>query len=112
MLLNILNKHFPLKILTRKEIELERKPWITQGILTSTKIKNKTYRIFAKTNNKDKRSNIYLKFKRYRDLINTLKKKSQKLFHASYFKQYMNNAKKSWTGINTILHRKMKQKNS
>ena len=112
MLLNILNKYFPLKILTKKEIELERKPWITQGILTSTKIKNKTYRLFAKSNDKDKSSSIYIKFKRYRDLINTLKKKSQKLFHVSYFKQYMNNAKKSWAGINTILHRKNKQKNS
>ena len=53
-----------------------------------------------------------MKFKRYRDLINTLKKKSQKQFHIEYFQKYANNAKKAWSGINTILHKKKKQKTS
>ena len=101
---------FEAKILTKKEIELERKPWITKGILTSTRIKNKTYRIFAKSRDKSKSSEIYLKCKRYRDLINTLKRKSQKQFHIDYFQKHLNNAKKTWTGINTILHKKKKQK--
>ena len=110
MLLNILNVHFPLKILTKKEIELERKPWITKGILVSSKIKNKTYKAFCRKGKKDKNSAIYLKFKKYRDLINTLKRKSQKNYHTNYFIKNMNNAKKSWAGINTILHRRSKQK--
>ena len=110
MLLNILNEHYPIKILNRKEIELERKPWITKGILTSTKIKNKTYKKFVKSSDKDKSSDIYIKFKKYRDLINTLKRKSQKQFHIDYFQKHLNNAKKAWTGINTILHKKRKQK--
>ena len=113
MLLNILNEYYPIKVLNKKEIELERKPWITKGILlTSTRIKNKTYRIFAKSRDKSKSSEIYLKFKRYRDLINTLKRKSQKQFHIDYFQKHMNNAKKAWTGINTILHKKKKQNSS
>ena len=112
MLLNILNEHLPLKILSKKEIELERKPWITRGILKSTKIKNKTYKVFIRTKSKDKKSDVYLKFKRYRDLINNLKKKSHRNFYKSYFEKNMNNAKKSWSGINSILHRKNKQKNS
>ena len=36
MLLNILNEHFPIKILNKKEIELERKPWITKGSILDT----------------------------------------------------------------------------
>ena len=87
-----------------------RKPWITKGILTSTKIKNKTYRKFIKSRNKDKTSDTYIKFKRYRDLINTLKRKSQKQFHVEYFQKHLNNAKKAWTGINTILNKTRKQK--
>ena len=110
MILNILNEHYPIKILNKKEIELERKPWITKGILTSTKIKNKTYRKFIKSRNKDKTSDTYIKFKRYRDLINTLKRKSQKQFHVEYFQKHLNNAKKAWTGINTILNKTRKQK--
>ena len=111
MLLNILNEHFPIKILTKKEIELERKPWITKGLLTSSKVKNKLYKAFCKAG-KDKSTETYSRFKKYRDLINTLKRKSQKIFHSNYFLENMNNAKKSWTGINTILHRRTKQKNS
>ena len=110
MLLNILNEYYPIKILSKKEIELERKPWITKGILISTKIKNLTYRKFIKSHNKNKTSDLYLKFKRYRDLINTLKRKSQKLFHTDYFQKHLHNAKKAWAGINSILHRKKKQK--
>ena len=63
-----------------------------------------------KSSPRDKTSDLYLKFKRYRDLINTLKRKSQKLFHIDYFQKHLNNAKKAWTGINTILHKKRKQK--
>ena len=37
----IINKHAPLQILTHKQFELECKPWITNGILTSTRIKAK-----------------------------------------------------------------------
>ena len=112
MLLNILNKHLPIKILTKKEVELEYKPWITKGILNSVKVKNKTYKEFIKSKDRNKKSQTYIKFKKYRDLINSLKRRSQRNYYKDYFTKNMNNAKKSWTGINTILHRKRKQKNS
>ena len=106
--LQILNKHFPLEILTKKEIELESKPWITKGILTSSKIKNKTFKLFKKTGKQED----YQKFKTYRNLINKLKRRSMILYYNKYFQEHMNNAKKSWTGINTILCRKSKTKAS
>ena len=61
MSLQIFNKHFPLKILTKKELELECKPWITNGILTSSKIKNKAFKQFKKSGNQVD----YKKFKLY-----------------------------------------------
>ena len=106
MSLLILNKHFPLKILTKKEIELECKPWITQGILISSKIKNKTFKQFKKSGRQDD----YLKFKRYRDLINKLKRRSMTLHYKNYFTKHLNNSKKTWSGINTVLCRKGKAK--
>ena len=106
--LHILNKHFPLEILTKKEIELESKPWITKGILTSSKIKNRTFKLFKKTGKQED----YQKFKTYRNLINKLKRRSMILYYKKYFQEHMNNAKKSWTGINTILHRNSKTRMS
>jgi len=37
---NILDKHTPLKILTKKEKKLNQKPWITKNILNLIKQKN------------------------------------------------------------------------
>ena len=52
----------------------------------------------------------YKKFKRYRDLINKLKRKSMTLHYKNYFAKHLNNSKKTWTGINSILCRKSKAK--
>ena len=104
----IVNKHAPLQTLTRKQQELERKPWITKGILTSIRVKAKIFKQFKKSQNHVH----YKKFKLYRDTINSLLRKSKKQFYKKYFAEHINNMKKTWTGINTILHRQNKQKHS
>ena len=97
----IINKHYPIEILTRKQQELECKPWITKGILTSTRVKAKLFRIFKKTQNPQD----YAKYKFYRDTINSLLRKSKKQYHKQYFLEHANNLKKTWKGINNLLNR-------
>ena len=97
----ILHQLAPLEFLTRKQIELEMKPWITKGILTSTRIKAKLFKLFKKTKNND----YYAQFKFYRDTINSLLRKSKKQYHKRYFMQHAHNIKKTWKGINNLLHR-------
>ena len=46
-----LNKHAPLKIMSRKQQRMHRKPWISKGILKSIKTKNK---LFSTIQNLDK----------------------------------------------------------
>ena len=102
----IVNKHAPFQILTHKQFELECKPWITKGILTSTRIKSKLFKIFKKS----KKLEDYSKFKKYRDLINSLLRKSKKQYYKKYFEKHISNIKKTWSGINNLLHRQNKQK--
>ena len=45
---SLLEKHAPLKQITKKEIKTKTKPWITTGILTLIRNKNKIYKNFAK----------------------------------------------------------------
>jgi len=45
-----LSKHAPLKIMSRKQQRMHRKPWISKGILKSIKTKNK---LFSKSQNLD-----------------------------------------------------------
>ena len=40
----IINKHAPLRKLSRREKQLQAKPWITRGLLTSIKNKNRMFR--------------------------------------------------------------------
>ena len=100
----IVNKHYPWQTLTRKQRELELKPWITKGILTSSRIKAKLFRTFKRT----KKKQDYDNFKLYRDTINSLSRKSKKQYHKQYFTKYANNLKKTWKGINNLLNRQGK----
>ena len=46
-LMSIVDKHAPIKTLSRKEIKTSHKPWITKGILHSINLKNKYYKKFC-----------------------------------------------------------------
>ena len=97
----ILHKHAPMEFLTRKQVELELKPWITKGILNSTRVKSKLFKLFKKTKSEE----YYARFKFYRDTINSLLRKSKKQYFKQYFSLHAHNIKKTWKGINNLLHR-------
>ena len=88
----LVNKHAPLKSLSKRKFKQFSKPWITKGLLKSIKIKNA---LFA--------SGDMVKYKFYRNKITTLIRHSKKLYYHTYFTQYMNDMKKTWTGINEIM---------
>ena len=58
-------KHAPLKKLTIQEKKLRLKPWITTGILTSIKTKNRIYRKFLRTKNAITKQQLRAHFKYY-----------------------------------------------
>ena len=64
--LSLLNKHAPYKSLTKREINISQKPWLTIGILTSINIKRKLFKTFKNSNQNE----IYIRYKKYRDLLN------------------------------------------
>ena len=68
-----LDKHAPLRKLTKRERKLKEKPWITKGILTSIKSKNKLYKDSLKTKT-DESIRIY---KKYRNKLTHIKKLSK-----------------------------------
>ena len=93
----IVNKHAPLKQISHRQLRRFSKPWITRGIRTSIKIKNK---LFASGNRQ--------KYKLYRNKINKLVKASKKQYYHNYFSINFTNMKKTWDGINSLLNRKSK----
>ena len=106
-LLNTIDKHAPLKTLSRKESKNLLKPWITTGIISSIKQRNRYYHVYIKSQQKT----WYAKYKTYRDKINHLIRKSRNNYYKNYFSIFKNNSKKVWTGIKSIISNK-KQRNS
>ena len=92
----------PIRKMTYNEQRLEQRPWITKGILKSMKIRDSLYK---KTLNKDNphRDDILVRYKKYRNLIVTLQRKSKELYFQSYFEKNKNDVKKTWKGIKSIL---------
>ena len=90
-----IDKNAPLKILSNKEIKRKNKPWITKGILTSIKEKNRLLKIFLKAKN----NFFYERYKFYRDKINHLIRISKKKHYNKKFSQNINNIKSITTHV-------------
>ena len=86
-----IDKHAPLKKLTRKQQRLQRRPWITKGILISIKRKqrmHKTHYINGSTLGK------YL-YKKYSNLLTRVKKLAKKIYFHCKIEEYKHNPKKT-----------------
>ena len=93
----IVNKHAPMKVLSQRKAKQLSKPWITKGIKTSIKVKN---RLFTTGDN--------ARYKLYINKICSLIRLSKKNYYFDYFNDNIANMKKTWEGINNLLHRKTK----
>ena len=94
----IINKHVPIKQISRRQLKRFSKPWITQGIRASIKTKNK---LFA--------SGDQTKYKFYRNKINHLIRISKRGYFHDYFEKNLQNMKKTWEALNNLLNRKTKK---
>ena len=85
----IVNKHAPFKSMS--------KPWITKGIRTSIRIKNRFYM-----------SGDHAQYKSYRNTISKLTRINKKKYYSQFFNNNLKNMQKTWEGINTLLNSKKK----
>ena len=92
------NKYFPIK---KKQISQKRilNPWITSGILTSIRHKNKLY--------KEKKLGYVTieQFNAYRNKFNTIIRRAKQLYYNNLFSSFKNNTKKLWQEVNKITKR-------
>ena len=88
----LVNKHAPMKTLSKRRGKILSKPWITKGIRTSIRIKNNLFF------NAD-----WEHYKLYRNKITSLTRQSKKNYYERYFEENINNSKETWRGINDII---------
>ena len=93
-----IDKHAPLKKLTRKQRKLKCKPWITRGILTSIKHKQKLY-ISHFIKGDTGRQNVY---KKYANKLTKIKFISKQMYYQEELNKSKNNAFKTWSVIKSL----------
>ena len=95
----LVDKHVPLKKLSKRKVKLLSKPWITKGIRISIKRKNKLYKLYMNSKN----AFYFSKYKFYRNKIKHLILLSKKSYYSNYFQNNSNNIKKTWQGIKQLM---------
>ena len=87
----IINFHAPIKQLSKCELKMNSKPWITTAVRHSIDVKNNIYKKYLKT-----KSTYYTIFKLYRNKLNQLPKlsKNKYRYYTNYFQANISNSKK------------------
>ena len=101
---SIVDEHAPTKILTKKEIKLQSKPWITQGIRISIKRREKVYKKYLRAKDNDTKEKYHRLYKNLRNQLVTLCRDSKMLHYQAFFTKNAKNSKNIWKGINSIVN--------
>ncbi|XP_065683357.1 uncharacterized protein LOC136096127 [Hydra vulgaris] len=101
---SLLDKHAPLKKVSNRCLSRGLKPWITRGILTSIKMRNKIFKKFLKAKNPNNKLNLEKSYKAYRNLLVTLTLRSKKNHYSKFFSDNAKNLKSTWNGIKNLLN--------
>ena len=92
---SLLNTMTPIKI-KKCEKRLEQRPWITKGISISMKKRDSLYKkLTVKNDNPLENRSISFEYKKYRNLIVTLLKRSKENYFQNYFEENKNDVKKN-----------------
>ena len=101
---SVVDKHTPLKIATRTQSKLNKKPWITRGLTTSIRKKQKLYKThFLKESSGEK----YF-YRQYANKLNKLKYILKKIYLYRELEENKLNPRKIWKTINSLLYKKTK----
>ena len=95
----IIEIHVPLRKLSKRQVRLLAKPWITKGIRLSIRKKNNLYKQYLRSKN----AYYWTNFKIYRNKIKHLLLISKKSYYNDYFTNNKSNIKETWKGIKQLI---------
>ena len=100
---DLMNKHLPLVKVNFNKQYHKIKPWMTKGILTSLRNKNKLYKNIFKCNTERNKIIKENQYKNYRNILNRTMKTAKQLYWKNNFESNKNNMKATWKSINMII---------
>ena len=100
----LLDKHAPLIKVSNKKIKNQFKPWITHGIRTSIRKRNKLKNKFLRAKDPTNKNNLQMKFKVYRNAIVELIRQSKENHFKIFFQTNNRNLRETWKGIKSLIN--------
>ena len=97
---NICNKHAPLVTKNLGKRKAAQKPWISQGIMKSIRLKHRMYSKVIKSNH---RQDLVDKYKKYRNVLTNILKNAKRNYYCDLLQNNMNDSGKTWAIINELL---------
>lgn len=102
----LVDQHAPLRLQTRKEVQLNTKPWLTKDILKSIKIKNSMYKKCYKKGD----TTLIENYKKFSNKLTMIKRNAKQNYYTKMIEMNKKNLSKQWQLINQILQRNYKHK--
>ena len=99
----LLDTYAPLKRINKYKLKFKSKPWITLGLQKSISVKNKLLTNFINKKDPILKEEFHTNYKKYRNLLSTLMKKSKQAYYDKYFERNWNNIKNTWKGIKYLI---------
>ena len=96
--------HAPIKEVPRSKLKQIDKPWITNGILKSIKVKQRMYRSHFFSNDVRK----VAQYKQYANKLNKIEAISKTKYYNNQFEKYKTNLKATWKLIGNLIKRQPK----
>lgn len=104
----LVNQHAPLRLQTKREAQINTKPWLSNGLLKSIQTKNAMFKKCYKKND----PLLIENYKKFSNKLTTIKRIAKQNYYATMIKLNKKNMSKHWQLINQILQRNNKQKQS
>ena len=99
----LLDTYALLKKINKYKLKFKSKPWITLGLQKSISVKNKLLRNFINKKDPILKEQFHINYKKYRNLLSNLMKKSKHVYYDKYFERNWNNIKNTWKGIKSLI---------
>ena len=104
----LLDTYAPLNRINKHTFKFKSKPWINLGLQKSVSVKNKLLKKCINKQDLTLKQEFHTKYKKYRNLLSTLMKKSKQAYYDKYFARNWNNIKSTWKEIKSLISLKTK----
>ena len=101
---NLVDKHVPSKKMTKKDIKLHSKLWITSKIVRLIRYRDRLKKKLKRKFEPD----IEFLYKKFRNCVVSELRASRVAYYNQYFLTYKDNMKKLWSGIRLVINIKHK----